>query len=47
MYKGGGYVGASTRQEPPTVQTHERNKLVWVRGVCAVAPRGDAVWLNP
>jgi len=32
MIKGGGYVGARTRQ-PPTAQTHERNKLVWVRGV--------------
>jgi len=31
MIKGGGYVGARTRQ-PPTVQTHKL-KLVWVRGV--------------
>jgi len=34
MIKGGGYIGARTRQ-PPTVQTHYKQKknLVWVRGV--------------
>ena len=31
MIKGGGYLGARTRQ-PPTAQTHEK-KLMWVRGV--------------
>ena len=31
MIKGGGYLGARTRQ-PPTVQTNKK-KLMWVRGV--------------
>jgi hypothetical protein len=31
MIKGGGYLGACTRQ-PPTAQTNEK-KLMWVRGV--------------
>jgi len=31
MIKGGGYLGARTRQ-PPTVQTFKK-KLMWVRGV--------------
>ena len=31
MIKGGGYLGARTRQ-PPTTQTIEK-KLMWVRGV--------------
>jgi len=37
MVKGGGYLGARTRQ-PPTAQTITK-KLVWVRGLCAVALR--------
>jgi hypothetical protein len=37
MIKGGGYIGARTRQ-PPTVQTIEKD-LIWVRGLRAVAPR--------
>ena len=31
MIKGGGYIGARTRQ-PPTAQTNKK-KLMWVRGV--------------
>jgi len=36
MIKGGGYIGARTRQ-PPTAQT-VRKKLMWVRGfVCRIS----------
>ena len=38
MIKGGGYVGARTRQTPTAQTTKE--KLVWVKwGLCAVEPR--------
>jgi hypothetical protein len=37
MIKGEGYLGARTRQ-PPTAQTI-RKKLMWTRGLCAVALR--------
>jgi hypothetical protein len=32
MIKGGGYLGARTRQ-PPTAQTFKKDFLAWVRGV--------------
>ena len=38
MIKGGGCVGACTRQ-PPTAQTHTRKISVGSGGLCAVAPR--------
>ena len=37
MIKGGGYLGACTRQPPPPRKQLEK-KLMWARGVCAVAP---------
>jgi hypothetical protein len=33
MIKGGGYLGARTRQPPTAKQKEIKKKLVWVRGV--------------
>jgi hypothetical protein len=42
MIKGGGYVGARTREPPPTAQTIQK-KLMWVRGVVCRSTRTQSL----